>query len=226
MRRLKTSQGTSVGPSPFPALDEYVVRVLGSRGGSGGSIRAWSLDGAPGKSAPGCITYHMKDNRFCERLGRQHKSNNVMWNVDLRRMASYQTCHDFECRAMGFRGAFVDLPGELQKQVRDTLFELELNAFNDEEAIANRQTCPKESAGDGQGPTEVTMDEREFEKALLALEISGCPKVAESSGKESVEGKEIRSQSQNATHVEADPVPDGWGEALSQAVLENPDLFP
>lgn len=117
-----------VGPSPFPVLDEYVTNVVGSRMGMAGTIRAWNLlvNRPPSSFAvPHLITYNMKGNRYCERIRREHKSNNVMWNVDLLvgSMTCYQTCHDPECQAAGFRGQPVGLPLGVQDSVRETLFE-------------------------------------------------------------------------------------------------------
>ena len=130
---------TQYGPSPFPVLDRYVANVLGSRGGAVGWIRAWDCDRLLSSSAtPCCITYHMKGNRYCERVGRQHRSNNVMWTVDLGCMRCYQTCHDPDCRAVGFRGEPICLPLRVQEGVREILFEYELAALDEGELLGRR----------------------------------------------------------------------------------------
>jgi hypothetical protein len=97
---------TSTGLSPFPCLDHYVKNVLGSRGGVEGDIRSWSISywngegGADGQtngaakpslSSATSITYQISKNRWCERIGRHHKSNGIMWTVDLRKWYCFQT---------------------------------------------------------------------------------------------------------------------------------------
>lgn len=97
---------TSSGLSPFPCLDDYIKNVLGRRGGIEGDIRSWSIsylnekDDAdedihvkdkPCLSRAATITYQISKNRWCERIGRHHKSNGIMWTVDLRKMYCFQT---------------------------------------------------------------------------------------------------------------------------------------
>jgi hypothetical protein len=36
--------------------------------------------------------------RYCENIGREHKSNNVMFVVDLKQRFFYQKCFDPDCR--------------------------------------------------------------------------------------------------------------------------------
>lgn len=93
---------TSSGLSPFPCLDDYIKNVLGRRGGIEGDIRSWSIsyldetdnadeDNKPCLSRAATITYQISKNRWCERIGRHHKSNGIMWTVDLRKMYCFQT---------------------------------------------------------------------------------------------------------------------------------------
>ena len=136
----RPDRGTQYGPSPFPVLDRYVANVLGSRHGAAGLIRAWDCDRSLSSSAtPRCITYHMKGNRYCERVGRQHRSNNVMWTVDLGCMRCYQTCYDPDCQAAGFRGEPICLPLDVQEGVRERLFEYELAALDEGELLDRRE---------------------------------------------------------------------------------------
>ncbi|KAI9159989.1 hypothetical protein LWI28_004026 [Acer negundo] len=81
-----------MGKSPFPALDKF-VECVASIGNVPGKIRSWYWF-----SEYGLIVYNMSRNRYCERIGRQHKSNNVMYVVDLRRAFYYQKCHDPDCK--------------------------------------------------------------------------------------------------------------------------------
>ena len=132
---------TQCGPSPFPVLDQYVAKVLGSRNGAVGWIRAWDCDRSLSSSAiPRCITYHMKGNRHCERIGRPHRSNNVMWTVDFGSMRCYQTCYDPDCRAAGFRGEPICLPLDVQEGVRERLFEYELAALDEGELLGRHKS--------------------------------------------------------------------------------------
>lgn len=140
---INISQQTSGGPSPYPCLDKFVLTCLATRGGVSGSIRAWAI--SPGRNndnSTGIITYHMKDNRWCEYIGRAHKGNNIMWNISLKDMIYYQLCHDPDCRRAGFRGQVKLLPDEVQEELKDSLLSKALEV------------------------------DSEFEKALMALSIS------------------------------------------------------
>ncbi|KAK2653993.1 hypothetical protein Ddye_013849 [Dipteronia dyeriana] len=81
-----------MGKSPFPALDKF-VECVASTGNVPGKIRSWYWF-----SEYGLIVHNMSRNRYCERIGRQHKSNNVMYVVDLKRAFYYQKCHDPDCK--------------------------------------------------------------------------------------------------------------------------------
>jgi len=237
-RNARSFPKSSVGTSPFPALDDYVANVLGSRGGSCGSIRAWSLDDSLHDTTKPCyITYHMKDNRFCERIGRQHKSNNVMWTVDLERLVCYQTCHDPECRTMGFRGELVVLPRSVEEQVREVLFNYELAAL-DEQALLDKADRDIACIGGNRNITNagsaeqevsdcaaIAVDE-EFEKALLALDISGRNR-ARGQDSEPTCSKALPVGSTSTAEATKSPgEKDEFDMALSQALLTNPELFP
>ncbi|XP_050914527.1 uncharacterized protein LOC127129360 isoform X1 [Lathyrus oleraceus] len=91
-----------MGKSPFPYVDEFILSVA-SVGNIPGKIHSWYLF-----SEFGLLVYSMTKNRYCERIGRQHKSNNVMFIVDLRRVVYYQKCYDPDCR--GFRSSSRPIP--------------------------------------------------------------------------------------------------------------------
>ncbi|KAB1204910.1 DNA-directed primase/polymerase protein [Morella rubra] len=91
-----------LGKSPFPDLDKFVESIA-SIGNISGKIRSWYWF-----SEYGLMIYSMSRNRYCERIGRQHKSNHVMYIVDLRRAAYYQKCHDPDCR--GYRSPLRPIP--------------------------------------------------------------------------------------------------------------------
>ncbi|XP_057951241.1 uncharacterized protein LOC131146009 isoform X2 [Malania oleifera] len=91
-----------MGKSPFPSLDIFVESIA-SIGNVSGKIRSWYWF-----SEYGLMVYSMLRNRFCERIGRQHKSNHVMYIVDLKRAAYYQKCYDPDCR--GYRSPLRPVP--------------------------------------------------------------------------------------------------------------------
>ncbi|KFK26881.1 hypothetical protein AALP_AA8G305600 [Arabis alpina] len=80
------------GKSPFPLLDQFIESIA-STGNVSGKIRCWYWF-----SEESLIVYSMSRNRYCERIGREHKSNHVMYIVDLRRGIYYQKCYDPDCR--------------------------------------------------------------------------------------------------------------------------------
>lgn len=54
-------------------------------------------------------------NRYCENIGRCHKSNNVLWIVNLKNKMIYQKCHDPDC--FGFKSQPKQLPEEIYFQI-------------------------------------------------------------------------------------------------------------
>ncbi|XP_010261360.1 PREDICTED: DNA-directed primase/polymerase protein isoform X5 [Nelumbo nucifera] len=94
-----------MGKSPFPTLDAFVESIA-SIGNVAGRIRSWYWF-----SEYGLMVYSMSKNRYCERIGRQHKSNHVMYIVDLRRAVYYQKCYDPDCK--GYRSPLRPIPGDV-----------------------------------------------------------------------------------------------------------------
>ena len=104
--------------SPFPKLDEFVSK-LACRGGVVGYIRGWSkreqlVANDSEVEVIVSITYYISNNRFCERIGRQHKSNHILLVADLRHCYVTQSCLDPECR--GFRSVPVPIPSTIWKE--------------------------------------------------------------------------------------------------------------
>lgn len=81
-----------MGGSPFPVLDAFIESVASS-GNVPGRIRSWYWF-----SKYNLMAYSMSRNRYCERIGREHKSNHVLYVVDLQWALYYQKCHDPDCR--------------------------------------------------------------------------------------------------------------------------------
>lgn len=156
----------TVGPSPYPVLDNYVLKILAARGGIQGSIRAWSID-SDSQGNPVSIAYQMSRNRWCECVRRAHKSNNIMWTVDFVSWQCIQGCHDPECRGLRFRGTPIDLPADVLEAVRDALFEEQLACLDEQALLEQRKVAPATSLQE-------TIDEDEaFEKALMGLNLDG-----------------------------------------------------
>ena len=57
------------------------------------------------------LTLSVAGTRFCARVARQHRANNVYWVVDLGARSCWQACLDPECR--GWRGQALGVPLEL-----------------------------------------------------------------------------------------------------------------
>ncbi|CAK7338732.1 unnamed protein product [Dovyalis caffra] len=60
---------SDTGKSPFPALEKFIESIASTRNISG-KIRSWYWF-----SEYGLMVYSMSRNRYCERIGREHKSN-------------------------------------------------------------------------------------------------------------------------------------------------------
>jgi hypothetical protein len=173
----KVKRGTpEYGKSPFPKLDHFIVSTLGQRKNLVGSIGTWTLDTL--QPLPQSICYNMRDNRFCEYVGRAHKSNNIIWNVHLIDRVCWQTCHDPECRAAKFRGEIIDLPEEVNIEIDEYFLEHELSRLNEGELIGRSNVDkgaisvrPNRCKVIDEG-YEADYDDPELEQAMLKLNIS------------------------------------------------------
>ncbi|XP_038708929.1 DNA-directed primase/polymerase protein isoform X2 [Tripterygium wilfordii] len=119
-----------LGKSLFPSLDNFIESVA-SIGNISGKIRSWYWF-----SEYGLMVYSMSRNRYCERIGRQHKSNHVMYIVDLRRAVYYQKCYDPDCR--GYRSPLRPIPMD----VSPSTLCISGSLYNDENTIDG---CAKDS---------------------------------------------------------------------------------
>jgi hypothetical protein len=90
-------------PSPFPALDAYILRAGASRGGIIGELAGFSLYYIPSTQDNWPHTfklrYNVNKNRYCENVGRQHKSNHIILEVNLNYGVFNQLCWDPECKS-------------------------------------------------------------------------------------------------------------------------------
>ncbi|NWR63070.1 PRIPO protein, partial [Bucorvus abyssinicus] len=90
--------------SPYPEID-YFVRSLVNKDGVQGGIRRWNYF-----SLEEILVYDISGYRWCENIGRAHKSNNIMILVDLKKEVWYQKCHDPACREKNFKSQSFPLP--------------------------------------------------------------------------------------------------------------------
>lgn len=104
--------------SVFPVLDQF-VRSQAIQGGIQGEIRSIQVlidmtnvtECDPSETTiaslpterPWMLIYHMTRNRWCGNVRRAHRSNNVMFIVDLVQQVIYQKCHDPQCQAIDYR---------------------------------------------------------------------------------------------------------------------------
>merc|ERR1719414_1112243 len=87
--------------SYFPEIDKFVKDMISP---DNGYIRKSTM---PKDSD--LLLYELAGNyKFCENIGRHHKSNNVRIVVDLKLRQYYQTCHDPECE--NFKSRNYQLP--------------------------------------------------------------------------------------------------------------------
>jgi hypothetical protein len=76
------------------------------------------------------LTYQVIGNKFCRRIGRPHRSNHIMIEVDIGRGCAYQRCWDPDCR--GFRSNELPVPASAlpsRTEVKDALFDAHLLEF-------------------------------------------------------------------------------------------------
>ncbi|XP_028255631.1 DNA-directed primase/polymerase protein isoform X2 [Parambassis ranga] len=91
--------------SPHKEVDSFVLTVV-NKDGIQGSIRRWNYF-----AAEQLLVYDIAKYRWCENVGRFHKSNNIMIVVDFKEEVWYQKCHDPDCR--NFRSSSYPLPQEI-----------------------------------------------------------------------------------------------------------------
>ncbi|XP_069123432.1 DNA-directed primase/polymerase protein-like [Argopecten irradians] len=93
--------------SPYPEVDNYITSRI-QRDGVQGHIRHWTYF-----SEGEIIVYEIGKNRWCENIGRPHKSNNIMMIADLKMSVYYQKCHDPDCKRQNFKSPDYPLPNDV-----------------------------------------------------------------------------------------------------------------
>jgi hypothetical protein len=61
------------------------------------------------------MIYSMSRSRYCEHIGREHKSNHVMYIVDFQTAAYYQKCYDPDCQ--GYRSPLRPVPWDVMPEL-------------------------------------------------------------------------------------------------------------
>jgi len=98
------------GPSPFPNIASFVQSHLASlhaqhKSSSLGCIKGWTWFREEGRHS---ASFTVSNARYCENIGREHKSNGLYYVVDLLSYTMQQRCFDSECKY--FRSAPITLP--------------------------------------------------------------------------------------------------------------------
>ena len=113
----------------WKAIGDHVMSLWNSRAGhERGRIRsaAW-MDGAGGHGRGGregsqevcrVVSFRIDGNRWCDRIGREHKSNGITLHVDTVKGCFYQRCFDPDCRAARARSNEFPLPDRLLEALR------------------------------------------------------------------------------------------------------------
>ncbi|XP_022426660.1 DNA-directed primase/polymerase protein isoform X6 [Delphinapterus leucas] len=94
--------------SPYPEIDQFVLLLVNKNGIKGG-IRRWNYF-----FPEELLVYDICKYRWCENIGRAHKSDNIMILVDLKNEVWYQKCHDPICKAENFKSDCFPLPAEVR----------------------------------------------------------------------------------------------------------------
>ncbi|KAF3429732.1 hypothetical protein E2986_06364 [Frieseomelitta varia] len=91
--------------SKYPMLDKYISNLI-----SPGKIRTCKHF-----ETAEILVYETVGYRYCENIGKCHKSNNVFFIVNLKNKIIYQKCHDQDC--FGFKSKSKQLPEEIYFQI-------------------------------------------------------------------------------------------------------------
>ncbi|KAI0562680.1 DNA-directed primase/polymerase protein isoform X1 [Gracilaria domingensis] len=95
--------------SPHPRLDEYIFSIIEPHGGG---IYGITIVGEH------LLFYAIKGGyKYCENIGRHHKSNNVLLVADIHAKTMYQKCFDPDCR--GFRSPSWSIPTWVFEEIKD-----------------------------------------------------------------------------------------------------------
>uniref|UniRef100_A0A3Q3EFV8 DNA-directed primase/polymerase protein n=1 Tax=Kryptolebias marmoratus TaxID=37003 RepID=A0A3Q3EFV8_KRYMA len=151
--------------SLYQEVDNFVSTLV-KKDGIQGNIRRWSYF-----AAEQLLVYDINKYRWCENVGRFHKSNNIMIVVDFKEEVWYQKCHDPDCR--NFRSSTYPLPQEICVSYILTLDEEDQAYIMDDTGnfehsqAPNSRACPEEETPDAWGDEQ---DDREYLESLNDFE--------------------------------------------------------
>eukprot|EP00250_Pteridium_aquilinum_P003703 c14008_g1_i2 orf=149-2014(+) len=216
-RLSKPAEFCISGRSPFPAVDMFIESIACIEG-IPGKIRSWYWF-----SEYGVLVYNIIGNRYCENIGRQHKSNHVMYIVDFRTAGYYQKCHDPDCR--GYRSPLRPIP----RHTIPANFPLSLSS---ESCYANTETSVsyfgrEESSVGILSRLSITRDsqdlDHEFCKNVLALRETDQVGEDENAwwgevlnSMENSEQRQITNTNEQGHIAENFPMDDEWWESVQQ----------
>jgi hypothetical protein len=108
-------------PSWFPELDKFVELQGANIGGIQGVLTSWVLlKISRNKDFPVLkLRYQVLKNRFCFNIGRPHKSNGIILEVDLMCKELTQSCWDVDCQ--GKKSPPITIPANLVPDIADLL---------------------------------------------------------------------------------------------------------
>lgn len=97
-------QPPSSKPSPWTEIDGFISSLVAP---SGGSIRQWVY-----YESTQTVVYLIQGSRYCAVVGRDHKSNQVKYVVNLSQGTFYQSCFDPDCKDSPLRPKPERIPEE------------------------------------------------------------------------------------------------------------------
>lgn len=97
--------GRNGTPSPYPEIDRFFQCIV-SRDCLNGYIRQWQHF----PQTDSLVYIISGQYKFCERIGRHHKSNNILFVAHVSAGMYHQKCLDPECRAVNYRSRDYLLP--------------------------------------------------------------------------------------------------------------------
>lgn len=131
--------------SPFPEIDDFIQGLIGS-----GNIHSYYYF-----SQSEVIVYNIARYRFCHNIGREHKSNNIFYVVNLKSASYYQKCHDPDCR--DFRSPSCPLPKSTvlwqnmsEEEMMNSVHSVEEDVSCNEKAIVRTDTIELKAELDNQ----------------------------------------------------------------------------
>ncbi|CEF70451.1 DNA-directed primase/polymerase protein [Strongyloides ratti] len=117
---LKNGYGRT---SMFPLLEEYIIEK-NKQYSENVDIRAWDIIKIKNNGKLKLI-FHIKNCRYCSNIGREHKSNNIFWEVYFDPiLICHQKCFDRECQGRYSIG--YQIPTNVTEEVIKSLTEMEL----------------------------------------------------------------------------------------------------